>query len=262
MKSLMKTRTLHFLFVLALCCCTMNALGEASLPERPNPPRLVNDFAHILTSSQVKALEDSLVSFSKNTSNQIVVVTTEDLGGYAPYQYAVELGHKWGVGTAEDDNGIVILIKPKNSTDGQVFIAVGDGLTGAIPDITSHHIVDREMIPILKDNGDYNAAIWAALKVLMPLAQGTYNKEQYEKDSEGSLLCTLLCILGIILFIYYVSKNGNSRSPGSRTYTGGGPIIFGGGFGGGGHSGGGFGGGGFGGFGGGSFGGHGSGGSW
>ena len=55
----------------------------AQVPTRPDPPRLVNDLAGILSPSQVKWLEDSLVRFDRHTSNQVVVVTIDDLGGMA-----------------------------------------------------------------------------------------------------------------------------------------------------------------------------------
>ena len=42
--------------------------SSAQIPEKPNPPRLVNDLAGIFTPQQVVELEDSLARFSKNGS--------------------------------------------------------------------------------------------------------------------------------------------------------------------------------------------------
>ena len=41
------------------------------IPARPNPPRLVNDFANILTDKQERALEHKLVAYNDSTSTQI-----------------------------------------------------------------------------------------------------------------------------------------------------------------------------------------------
>jgi uncharacterized protein len=46
--------------------------GQTLLP-RPEPSRLVNDFAGILSSGELQALENKLVAFDDSTSNQIVL---------------------------------------------------------------------------------------------------------------------------------------------------------------------------------------------
>ena len=85
----------------------------AQVPARPNPPRLVNDFASIFTPEQIDSPESLLTDFANSTSNQIVVVTLNDLGGDVPAQLAFKIGNSWGVGQKSFDNGVVILIKPK-----------------------------------------------------------------------------------------------------------------------------------------------------
>ncbi|MGN1246868.1 MAG: TPM domain-containing protein [Muribaculaceae bacterium] len=241
----------------------------AQVPNAPNPPRLVNDFAGIFTPQQVQEMEDSLVLFARKTSNQIAVVTMTDLGGMEPAQMAYEIGEKWGVGGKADRNGVVILVKPKTDTRGQVFIATGYGLEGALPDATCKKIVERCMIPHFKHN-DYYGGVVEALSVIKPIAAGEYSKEQLDNDDDELIkvlaLLFLLCC-GVIVFAAILGNKNNGGKNSGTMGSGGvffGPTIFGSGsgsrssgFGGGG---GGFGG--FGGFGGGSFGGGGAGGSW
>ena len=71
---------------------------DIPVPNRPEPPRLVNDIAGVLSSEEVEALENKLVSFSDTTSNQIVFVSLSDLKGYQPYEVAYQIGDDWGVG--------------------------------------------------------------------------------------------------------------------------------------------------------------------
>jgi uncharacterized protein len=66
--------------------------SHAEIPERPVPPKLVNDFAGILNQSESNNLETKLVQFARETSTQIVVVTIPDLEGYDAGDYAFRLG--------------------------------------------------------------------------------------------------------------------------------------------------------------------------
>ncbi|HEY0066227.1 MAG TPA: TPM domain-containing protein, partial [Flavisolibacter sp.] len=55
---------------------------EKAIPPRPNPPKLVNDFAGMLTPDQQTALERKLVTYNDSTSSQIAIVIVDDLKGY------------------------------------------------------------------------------------------------------------------------------------------------------------------------------------
>ncbi len=259
-------------FVLAFLLASVQLFGQADIPERPNPPRLVNnlskEFPDFISQSEEADLERKLENFANQTSNQIVIVIVDDLADYEPAEYAYTLGDKWQVGQEKQDNGIVILIKP---TGGQgqrkYFIAIGKGLEGAIPDATAKQIENQELVPNFK-NGNFYEGLDASVDVLMSLAKGEYNSDKYGEKSKskgGSLVKAILIIIFIIVFIIIGIKRGGGGRGGMTMGSRG--IWLGGlgGFGAGRASGGGFGGGssgGFGGFGGGSFGGGGAGGSW
>ena len=260
----MRYHTRHILIVL---CLFLAAISHA-VPPRPNPQRLVNDLAGIFSPAQISGLESTLVAFDDSTSNQIAVVTVKDLEDYPASEYATRIGLEWQVGSAQFNNGIVILVKPKTiDSSGQVFIAVGYGLEGAIPDAYVKRIIESKMIPYFRNN-DYYSGVASACDVLMKLASGeiSVQREMEAEDDLGSVFAALFIIFLIMYIAIIISgKGGNGNSGGSgsngpRTvYVG--PIITSGrSYGGGGFSGG-FGGG-FGGFGGGSFGGGGAGGSW
>jgi len=253
------------------------ALNAQFLLPRPEPPRLVNDLAGILSEGEVQALENKLVAFNDSTSNQIAVVIVSDLQGYDRSEFAYRVARDWGVGQGDFNNGLLVLVKPKSvSSNGQVFIATGYGLEGAIPDIACADIIDREIIPRFREN-DYYGGIDAGTNVLMSLAAGEYSYDSYAGGGSSGSIPGVIIFLMILFFIFIISagssnnkhlrRNGSSNLPlwlllsmmgGGKSHSGswGG---FSGGSGGGGFSGGG---GGFGGFGGGGFGGGGAGGSW
>ena len=234
------------------------------IPERPSPNRLVNnlskEFPDFISSSEQSQLENKLAAFANETSNQIVVVIVDDIGGTEPWDFATRLGQKWGAGQSKADNGIIVLIKPTGGKgQRKVHIAVGYGLEGAIPDATANQISDNELGPGLA-SGNYYEAIDKTVDVLMALAKGEYNSDAYAKKSKEFPKQIIIPIILIILFIIFRSSRGGRGGGGMSMGTGFllGSLSSGGrGFGGGDSSGGGFGG-----FGGGDFGGGGSGGSW
>ncbi len=268
------------IFVAFIVAFAVN-LSFAQVPERPNPPRLVNDLAGIFTSGQTASLEYTLVAFADSTSNQIAVVTVPELYGMDKMQLAYEIGEKWGVGQEKFDNGVIILVKPKTaSSNGEVFIATGYGLEGVLTDAACRRIIDEYMIPAFKAN-DYYAGVVNAVNVIMPLAAGEISTDEFADNDEGDAMAAafFLIFIAVVFFALLLSGN-NGQNMGGGNGNGGNRhdasaldmLILGSilsnsgrrssGSYGGGSFGGGFGSGGFGGFGGGSFGGGGAGGSW
>jgi uncharacterized protein len=265
-----KLLTLAFLF----STISVSRVNSQDIPERPIPPRLVNDFAGILTPEEVSSLERKLVEFNDSTSTQIAIVTVHSLMGFDKADYAQRLAEKWGIGLKGINNGVLILVKPKQpGSNGQVFIAQGYGLEGVIPDLTCGQIVDNDILPAFRA-GDYYVGLSNATNSIMSLARGEFSAAEYgqrAKKSTGKGVPIGLIIFIIFIIIAMISgKSGGSNN--KHIGTGGLPfwMLLGmmtsgrgshsgswGGF-----SGGGGGGGGFGGFGGGSFGGGGAGGSW
>lgn len=274
---MLKTVKKHILTATLL---VLPAISCLAIPSRPSPQRLVNDFAGIFTPQQAGLLERELVTFDDSTSNQITVVTVNDLEGYSASEYATRIGLDWKVGSAEFDNGLVLLIKPKTpDSNGQVAISVGYGLEGAIPDAYAKRIIENELIPHFKQD-DYFGGAAAACEVLMKLASGEISEPRSKDDDDaGGVLAFFVFLIFAIIVAAVAAKagkgNNNGRRGGGGNYRDGSDVmdaiiigsLLGGGRGGrsswGGTSGGfgGFGGG-FGGFGGGSFGGGGASGSW
>ena len=245
------------LFILLFTC--LNSWSQ--IPSAPNPPKLYNDLNHIgfLSPSEESMIEKRLEKFEKETSNEIAVIIVDDLGDYDVSDYAIKISNLWKVGKEKEKNGIVVLIKPTGGKrDKKIFISVGRGLEGAIPDITCKRIIENELIPNFKNEAHFKG-LNDALDVLTSLSKGEYNSATYNKKTEGSLLVKIIIVIIIIIIVLVIFRrggNGNGMTMGGAGFFMG--TGFGGGFGGGHNSGGG----GFGGFGGGSFGGGGAGGSW
>lgn len=264
-------KTLKYILLSAFLLVTSIIVAQ-ELPKPMNPPRLVNDFVGLLNQDEISSLESKLRNYHDTTSTQIYVVIVNDLLGYDISDYAFRLGNKdhWGIGQKDKNNGVLILVKPKNGYEkGQAFIASGYGMEDIIPDFTCKQIVEREMIPAFKRN-QYYQGLDDATTTIIDLAKGRYTADQYgkRKGSSGGAGAIIFIIIIIVLALIF---KGNSRNRGNTM--GGSSLPFwlalgmlssgsrsSGGFGGFSSGSGGFGG--FGGGGGGSFGGGGAGGSW
>lgn len=256
MKSVLGNKLFQLILTIFLFFPGISPAISDPIPASPNPFRLVNILSKsdFISPSQSNLLEMKLRAFKDSTSNEIVIVVVDHLSGLEPFDYATQLGVKWGVGKKGKDNGVVVLVSlGGNGEQRKEFIAVGYGLGEAIPDLLTKRIRERHLVPNLK-RGAYYAALDETTTALMQAAVGAYNERASKKTAKWPII---VFIIILILIIKFGKKGGHTIGPGS--YRGG--RYWGGGFGGGGFGGGG---GGFGGgsFGGGSFGGGGSGGSW
>ena len=233
----------------------------------PNPPKLVNDYANILTPDQNQALERKLYQFDDTTSNQVTVVIVPRLDGKDIADVAIELGRSWGVGNKKSNNGVVLLISVE---DRKLNISPGYGLEKSLPDLTCQQIIENIIVPDFKGN-DYYAGIDQGTDAIIQATKGEFKApENYNRKGKSSGLGRIIFIVIIIIVFLAISSGGGGGGGSFMSRRGAMPFIIGnllgggGGSGGGGFGGGGgsSGGGGFGGFGGGSFGGGGSSGSW
>ena len=235
------------------------ALFAQDIPDAPNPPRLVTDFAGLLADWEQEQLENKLSAFNDSTSTQIAIVTVQSLNGYDVADFSFTLAEKWGIGQEGEDNGILILIAP---SERRMFIATGYGVEAFVPDAIAKRIVEKTLKPNFR-NEDYYLGLDQATNLLMGLVSGQFSPRQLEDNPPIPSFVMIIIIFILVVFIISRFRNGKGgyRGPGGHTYMGpvrrgptwtdfsGGRGSFGGG-------------GGFGGFGGGSFGGGGAGGSW
>ncbi len=262
------------LFLFSICLVLSHEQSFADIPPKPSKASLVNDFSKLLSQQEVNQLEQKLHSFHHTTSNQILIITVDNIATETPATFAFGIGETWGVGQQDFNNGVVILVNPKSEQNqkGQTYIAVGYGLEGAIPDATAKRIVENELIPAFRQ-GDYFRGLDQATTVLMELAAGEITAEGYNRSKGGHSFANYMPILIIIIVVIlirmsrrrsdgmgsrsdlpfwtalWLGSTMNSRSHGGSWNSFGGGSGFGGGSS-------------FGGFGGGSFGGGGAGGSW
>ena len=186
--------------ILFVVISALSVFGQ-KLPEQPNPPRIVNDFANLLSPQEVQQLESKLRAYNDTTSTQIAIVVVPSLDGYDPSEYAFALGKKWGIGQKGKNNGILVLIKPKVGNErGQVFIATGYGMEGSITDARANRIIDQTIIPAFRQNKYYEGLDQATTQ-LIQFARG-----EFKADKKGAK--TVSPFASILIFIVLVAVFG------------------------------------------------------
>lgn len=168
--------------------------------QSPGSPRgAVNDFAGMLTPSEVEGLSAKLSDFEKQTGNAIVIATVNDLGGDTAENFAVQLFKEWGIGQKDKDNGVLILVSKE---DRAMKIEVGYGLEGALTDAQSFWIIRDVMTPAFQ-NGDYSGGLNGAVDKIIAATQGEVipSADMTSEGQTGGFLYVLSKFFWFFIFV-------------------------------------------------------------
>lgn len=195
----MKGKKIIPLFFLFFIFCGCFSAFAQELPPKPNPPKLVNDYAGVLSVEEKNVLEQKLVAFNDSTSSQIAVVLMQSTGEYPIDDYAIALYRDWGIGQKDKDNGVVILCA---MADRRVAIITGYGLEGALPDAVCKRIIEQNIKPNFKQKQYFNG-LNEATDVVIKRASGEYTAD--ELSSDGFPAGGIVVIIGVLVFIIGLS---------------------------------------------------------
>ncbi len=230
----------------ALVISLLAALLAAAAYAAANFPALtgrVVDDAHILSAVTTADLERKLASLEQKSGIQLVVATVSSLNGEEIEPYANALFRTWKLGEAKQNNGVLLLIAPKER---RMRIEVGYGLEGTLTDAVSSVIIANAIAPRFKA-GDFDGGVTRGVDDIITAlttdsAEWKPKATDMRAEHEASFLDTLAPFL-IFLFIMFVLSRVARRGGGNVVFIpmgmGGGGRFGGGGFGGGGFSGGG-----------------------
>jgi uncharacterized protein len=191
----------------------------------PKPSGYFNDYAKVVPKEKALALNEQLAQFERDSSNQIVVAVFPKMESDSDvFDYTYRVKEKWGVGQKGTNNGAVLFVFVQ---DRQMFIQVGYGLEGALPDITAKDITEHVIKPHFK-NGDYAGGLEAGINAIIQATRGEYKgsgqtvldkRRPTPSSGFGPLGFTIMLIIVLALI-----RLGRRR--GGYGYTGlGGPVI-------------------------------------
>ena len=224
------------------------------------PSGYFNDYAGVVSKEAALRFNEQLAEFERETSNQVVVAVFPKMQSDSSIEdHTQRVAQSWGVGQKDKRNGVVLFVFIE---DRKMFIQVGYGLEGALPDITAFDITEYHIKPQFR-NGDYQAGLATGIDLICKAIRGEYKgsgkpvAEKRGKAGAPNFFFFIIFLIVLIVISRVIRRLGGYGYSSGR----GGPIFFPTGGGGGGWSSGGGGSSGFSG-GGGSFGGGGAGSSW
>jgi uncharacterized protein len=141
--------------IAAVLCFGVVALGSALAYNFPLLTGRVVDQANIIPDATRQAITQKLVDLEQKSGIQLVVATVNSLEGGDIATYANELFRTWKLGEKDKNNGVLLLVAPKEH---KVRIEVGYGLEGTLTDALSKIIIVNAIAPRFKA-GDFGGGI-------------------------------------------------------------------------------------------------------
>lgn len=204
----MKKRLMALLLALTLCLCAAVPVWAAEIPAERLLPRLVDD-ADLLSSSDEDSVLSKLDKISEALEFDVVIVTTDTLGGKSPRAFADDFFDYNGYGFGPDADGILLLV---STEDRDWYISTcGYGIT-AFTDAGIDYIGDR-LVEKLGEEHYFDACLVFAdlcedfvkqARTGSPYDRGSLPKEPFKFF--GTLLVCLLLGFGVALIVVFVMK--------------------------------------------------------
>jgi uncharacterized protein len=169
--------------------------------------KYVNDFAQVIDAADAQRIKDMLGSVEDQTGIEVSVVTINSMQDYQGTGSTIELFatalfNTWGIGKADKNNGILLLVAVK---DRKMRIELGSGYPSSY-DAVSAKIISTAIVPYFKE-GQYSRGIYEGTLAIVK----NFTKEQtWFEHYKWHLLMWLLIIIciGIAISCFRSGKKG------------------------------------------------------
>jgi uncharacterized protein len=187
-------------FVACTCALALIACAWAA----PNFPALtgrVVDQANVIPPARRVDLDTKLADLEMKSGIQLVVATVSSLDGEEVEPYANALFRTWKLGQKDKNNGVLLLVAPKEH---RVRIEVGYGLEGTLTDALSKVIITNAIAPRFKA-GDYGDGVTRGvddiITVLTTDASEWQQKPSLRLDHDPAPDAGSYVLLGLLLVL-------------------------------------------------------------
>ena len=171
--------------------------------------RVVDD-ANVMTANARSDIEAKSKELEDKSEIQLVVATVKSLQGSDIETFANQLFRFWKLGEAKKNNGVLLLVAPKEH---KVRIEVGYGLEGTLTDAASSVIISSVMVPRFKA-GDFSGGITGGVAGIINVLSGDttdwHRKVNARSDSPSGDFTKLfpgLFFVVMIFVVWYLIRN-------------------------------------------------------
>lgn len=193
------------------------AVPCVAAPAFPELTGRIVDNAGLLNAEDRTAIEAELKAIEAKSTDQVVVVTLQDLGGYAIDDYGYQLGRKWGIGQKGKDNGVLLIVVPSAR---KVRIETGRGLEAHLTDAMSRIIIENAILPKFR-RGDFSGGIRDGVRDIKATIEGDAEgvKERARgrvgehQDVDYTALIIMAIWIAIILYVFYQQRKYAQQYP-------------------------------------------------
>src|ERR1700674_3151134 len=181
------------------------AVGVAHAVDLPALTGRVVDQANVIPAANRSAIEGKLKQLEDKSGIQLVVATVTSLQGNDIETFANQLFRHWKLGEANKNNGVLLLVAPKER---KVRIEVGYGLEGTLTDALSNVIITGAIVPRFKTNdyaGGIERGVDGIISVLTTDAAEWQPRARLRTDDGPTVVqqvVPLLLLLGLLIFIF------------------------------------------------------------
>ena len=188
----------------------------AADPTFPTLSGRVVDEARILMPETEAAITARLAQLETETGDQFVVVTLSSLQDYEIEDYGYRLGRAWGIGHAENDSGVLLIVAPNER---KVRLEVGYGLEPVLTDALSNQIIQNDILPPFREGG-YARGITAGVDAVItqlkldPAEAQARAAEAAPSEAEAPVFPGIVIVL--IFVFFFLSLLGGIGRRGRR----------------------------------------------
>lgn len=179
----------------------------------------VADHAEILSSTTEQYVNDVSAKLSDACGAQIGIYTVEELLGNTTMEgFAYNVFNDWGLGSADQDNGVLLLLAPYEADGGDYYIMRGSGLESRLSISTLGSLLDEYMEPYWA-TGDYDTGTQKTVEALANRLCSIYGvtlDSGYSANTSeggGSIMGWILIIIAVILVIWIITVSLRPRGP-------------------------------------------------
>lgn len=225
MQRLKKTAALAVTLALSLLALATPALAaKAQLPELPKGQCVVDE-AGVLSQNTVQLVEQLNGQLEANCQGaQIGVLTVEYTGNLSTEEYAVQAFNAWGIGSAKEDNGVLILLVMESPLykDGDYYLTIGDGFRNTTMDKQASAIAQTMENAFARQ--DYDEAVEICAQNAAQTIAGVYGTSltgggsyQPQPEPQGPGFFAVLFDIALFLLVAWVVMNAVFAPIGRRT---------------------------------------------